>query len=536
MQKTYNPYIDGLLWSVAWNTENLTYSFPASSVVYDLPYNEANSFVPFTAAQQAAVRQILVTFESFTLLKFTESDDGSLRFGRWAGGTHAYFPGTSERNGDIWLETSLDTSPLPGSYTYYALIHEIGHALGLKHPHEGQLLPHDADTIEGTVMSYQNIGPQLPQSPMVYDIQALQTLYGANYSFNSGDSIYTWSEETGAQSINGATVLTPWFNVIFSTVWDGGGNDTYDFSAYRSAVTIDLNPGAASTLSSQKALLKDGSRADNIWNALLFEGDQRSMIENAKGGSGNDVLTGNWLDNVLTGSCGNDAIHGGRGFDVAAFSGNKADYVISHVGANWIVSGVDGVDTLDGIEQLRFADDIFTIGPKEPTTTIDLMAAAESTLPVIAVYEYMVGTTPWSAEKLTALSEFVYDQIHSANYQATAMPMIGGYEAMGLGLAETLLDDSDLVDTAFISTHYSNLFARDASAAQINHFTRQLDYFEGLYVGTGIDPAQAELLSRGAVLGQMIGFSVLEHSSIETNAVGYLNALVSGDAVYGMSL
>lgn len=466
MQKTYNPYIDGLLWSVAWNTENLTYSFPASSVVYDLPYNEANSFVPFTAAQQAAVRQILVTFESFTLLKFTESDDGSLRFGRWAGGTHAYFPGTSERNGDIWLETSLDTSPLPGSYTYYALIHEIGHALGLKHPHEGQLLPHDADTIEGTVMSYQNIGPQLPQSPMVYDIQALQTLYGANYSFNSGDSIYTWSEETGAQSINGATVLTPWFNVIFSTVWDGGGNDTYDFSAYRSAVTIDLNPGAASTLSSQKALLNDGSRADNIWNALLF----------------------------------------------------------------------DGVDTLDGIEQLRFADDIFTIGLKEPTTTIDLMAAAESTLPVIAVYEYMIGTTPWSAEKLTALSEFVYDQIHSANYQATAMPVIGGYEAMGLGLAETLLDDSDLVDTTFISTHYSNLFARDASAAQINHFTRQLDYFEGLYVGTGIDPAQAELLSRGAVLGQMIGFSVLEHSSIETNAVGYLNALVSGDAVYGMSL
>ena len=36
-----------------------------------------------------------------------------------------------------------------------------------------------------------------PQTLMMLDIAALQKIYGANFSFNAGDSVYTWSPTTG---------------------------------------------------------------------------------------------------------------------------------------------------------------------------------------------------------------------------------------------------------------------------------------------------------------------------------------------------
>jgi serralysin len=138
---------------------------------------------------------------------------------------------------------------------------------------------------------------------MLYDIAALQQLYGANYATNSGNTSYSWSPTTGEMTINGVRQGTPGGNKILLTVWDGGGNDTYDFSNYASNLTVDLGPGAwTSTATNQLAKLSsDGSRvaAGNIANALLFQGDARSLIENAVGGSGSDALTGNETSNLL---------------------------------------------------------------------------------------------------------------------------------------------------------------------------------------------------------------------------------------------
>jgi hypothetical protein len=38
---------------------------------------------------------------------------------------------------------------------------------------------------------------------MMYDIAAMQHLYGANYTTNAGNTVYTWSPTTGEMSING---------------------------------------------------------------------------------------------------------------------------------------------------------------------------------------------------------------------------------------------------------------------------------------------------------------------------------------------
>ena len=42
-----------------------------------------------------------------------------------------------------------------------------------------------------------------PQTLMMYDIAAVQTMYGANYTTNSGDTVYKWSPTTGEMSLNG---------------------------------------------------------------------------------------------------------------------------------------------------------------------------------------------------------------------------------------------------------------------------------------------------------------------------------------------
>lgn len=73
--------------------------------------------------------------------------------------------------------------------------------------------------------------------------------------------------------------------MIFATIWDGGGTDTYDLSAYTDALEIDLRPGQHSVFDTdQLANLGYGETArGSIFNAQQYEGDSRSLIENATG-------------------------------------------------------------------------------------------------------------------------------------------------------------------------------------------------------------------------------------------------------------
>jgi serralysin len=160
------------------------------------------------------------------------------------------------------------------------------------------------------IEEYNNEQFGFAQTLMMYDIAALQKIYGgANYGFNAGNSVYSWSPTTGEMSINGAGQGAPGANRVFMTIWDGGGNDTYDLSAYGGGTTINLRPGEWTTTSSaQIAGLGEGHFArGNVANALLFEGNTSSLIENAIGGAGGDVIIANQAANRLTGNGGADA-------------------------------------------------------------------------------------------------------------------------------------------------------------------------------------------------------------------------------------
>ncbi|MEE1654589.1 M10 family metallopeptidase [Microvirga sp. CF3062] len=340
---TANAYINGILGNYKWANNSLTYSFPTDASFYGKSYGAAENMTNFgvlSTTQQATAHNALKTFSSIANLTFTKTAEtatqhADLRFAisdkeetAWA-----YLPATAPEGGDVWFNSSNGyyISPAKGNYANLVFLHEIGHALGLEHAHEGTIMPYDRDSMEFTVVSYRSyVGASTTagytnetwgyaQSLMMYDIAAVQHMYGANYATNSGNTKYSWHSNTGEMAIDGVGQGTPGANRILLTVWDGGGSDTYDFSNYANNLKVDLRPGEWTTTSrTQLAKLHwDGSKVavGNIANALLHNGDKRSLIENAVGGSGSDALTGNDANNRLAGGTGSDRLSGLSGSD-----------------------------------------------------------------------------------------------------------------------------------------------------------------------------------------------------------------------------
>ncbi len=417
---TGNACIDGVLGDYKWAVSSFTYSFPTSGSYYGASYGSGENitgFGAFNMTQQAATRDALKMYASVANLSFAEIGETALQHAdlRFAmsdkpGTAWAYFPSTSAEGGDAWFNKSSGSynQPVKGNYAYLTVVHEIGHSLGLEHAHEHFVMPQDRDSIEYTVMSYRSYAGAsttsgyvnetwgYAQSLMMYDIAALQHMYGANYTTNSGNTTYSWNPATGETVINGIGQGAPGGNKILLTVWDGGGTDTYDFSNYMSDLEVDLQPGQWTTTSAtQLAKLHwDGSMvaAGTIANALLSKGDTRSLIENAVGGSGNDTITGNEAANALTGGAGNDRLTGGKGNDVlnggvgddtAVLSGQRANYSITKLADGSVQvadlrSGTpDGSDTVWGVEWFQFVDKTYSLAELQTDPVAASLASSD---------------------------------------------------------------------------------------------------------------------------------------------------------------
>lgn len=401
-----DPLIDGLLWGVKWGGSTLTFAFPTSTSQFlGYPNGGIRGFEAFTAVQKDAVRDVMAELNGLINVNIVETADptqGNLRFeeatevdqdGFGSPGRIDTAVGTPPDStftppygwGDTFFNHTDYENPIPGSYDYHSMIHELGHALGLKHGHARQLspsgafffpkLPTEFDSMEFSVMTYRsNVGGPtggaftnekwgFAQSFMMLDIAALQYMYGADYGTNSGNTVYSWKPNSGETFINGAGQGAPGANRIFMTIWDGGGIDTYDFSAYATNLNIDLDPGGWCLTSRKQTAVLDadsGIRArGNVFNALLHDNDARSLIENAVGGSGNDTIAGNFGDNDLDGRGGADKINGRGGQDLLT-GGEGHDKLTGGAGSDGFVyrfiesAGADKITDFGGNDVLFF--------------------------------------------------------------------------------------------------------------------------------------------------------------------------------------
>jgi Ca2+-binding RTX toxin-like protein len=236
-----------------------------------------------------------------------------------------------------------------GDEGFVTLLHEIGHALGFAHPDQGEsqdgtTLSDAEQTTDATVMNafFPDFNPGdvteniRPSSLMIYDIAAIQYLYGVNRSYNAGDNTYEY-DGTATQA---------------RTLWDAGGTDMLSTIGYTGNVIVDLREGFQNVTEVGN---RDAGTGTFIWLAF------GSNIENASSGQGGDIIFGNSLANRITsgknrdsvdGGAGNDDINGNLGADTV-LGGEGDDFVRGGKGAD-NVQGGNGNDTVNG----NFDDDI----------------------------------------------------------------------------------------------------------------------------------------------------------------------------------
>jgi Ca2+-binding RTX toxin-like protein len=349
------PYwIDSLLASGAANfatlidaTRTIGYTFPSELPGYDTKSAHALGFTKFNAAQIAFSKTALTYVSTILNLSFVEtSDAAALNTISFANNSqeksagYARYPDDAFTGSDLFLSinTPDNLKPRDGEYSALTLIHELGHALGLKHPFshpdadgdvgDGPYLPDAEENSVWTVMSYTKDPAQYHLTYNPLDIAALQYLYGPSKTARSGDDTYKISA-TGPNFI-----------------WDGDGSDTVSASSLSQNVTLYLEPGYWGFV---------GSKATTITSPGQVTVNFGTVIENLIGGKGNDTLFGNSANNKVDGLDGNDSIDGGDGDDVLT-AGNGLDTMFGGGGNDVLysrytdmpVGSDDGSNHMDG--------------------------------------------------------------------------------------------------------------------------------------------------------------------------------------------
>lgn len=307
----------------------------------------ASSFTAMSRADRSAVKQAMAEFTKRAGIQFVEVDTGGqLELYRANGAGNrswAYYPSDNQPQ-DVVINNALG-DVRRGRQGFDVVLHEIGHAVGLKHPFDGgpRLVP-SLDLITNTVMSYTYNAPVIRTlGPL--DRQALQHLYGAPSSDNG--QILRWDEARDTLFVAGRNTAETILGTYAANVIDArGGNDRLFGRDYADRLIGGANDDTVRGGEGSDTLLGEAGS-----DALFGEdGDDRlyggDNADTADGGTGNDFLSGGSGRDILIGQYGDDTLFGGLGPDTLRGEAGR-DVAFGEAGPDVIV-GAAGTDVLKG--------------------------------------------------------------------------------------------------------------------------------------------------------------------------------------------
>ncbi len=365
---SYNP-TEGIDWGTQvpgwWVTY---YFFPKGQSIEEDDGNVVvtKQWTPYERAQVAKALELFSNVAHLTFAEATSPASGVFFLAVSALGADSYLgvfgpPATGDDagvgifniDGRGWDRTRGGGLEV-GGYGFVTLIHELGHGLGLAHPHDtgggssifpGVIEPYAStgwyDLNQGvyTMMSYVDGWFTAPHgrspsedygwigSPMAFDIAVLQAKYGANLSHRTGNDIYVLPDENAV-------------GTYYSCIWDAGGWDTIVYRGSRdatinlNAATLEFAPGGGGWISYAAGIHGGFTIANGV------------VIEGARGGSGSDTIIGNAVGNLLLGGAGDDTVRGNGGADTLR-GGEGRDWLGGGAGHDSLLGGLDA-DTLIG--------------------------------------------------------------------------------------------------------------------------------------------------------------------------------------------
>lgn len=353
---------------------------PGSTLKYylqpsDIDQNGTDDWVQ--EGRGAGIRAAFAAWEAVANIHFVETTDKAQAdtVEQWVapnvylgGIANHSLPGTTGIGNyriDIWGDRGQFTV---GGLSWDVFLHELGHYIGLLHPHDGgpsfpgvtgpfTVGDNSLNSRAFTVMSYRDVRETFGTSgaadwgytggPMAFDIAAAQSIYGPNRETGKGATTYYLPIEGKA-------------GTFWSCIWDAGGTDTIR-NGGATACTIDLRaatlknePGGGGWFSSVEGIKGGFSIAAGV------------VIENAIGGGGDDVIVGNAAANRIAGSAGNDILTGGGGKDTIAGGAGTDVFSWWRIDDSTVARPDVVVDFKPGVDQL----DLTRLGVKGAAVSI----------------------------------------------------------------------------------------------------------------------------------------------------------------------